>query len=44
MRPIKFNETAEMIARTDRILKADEEKRKEHEERMAWHRKQEHKG
>lgn len=38
------DETAAMIARTDRMLKADEEKRREHEEKMAWYRKQEHKG
>ena len=35
------DETAEMIARTNRMLKADEEKRKEHEEKMAWYKKQE---
>lgn len=32
------DETAEMIARTNKMLKADEEKRKEHEEKMAWYR------
>ena len=35
------DETAVMIARTNKMLKADEEKRKEHEEKMAWYRKQE---
>ena len=35
------DETAAMIARTNKMLKADEEKRKEHEEKMAWYKKQE---
>lgn len=35
------DETAAMIAKTNKMLKADEEKRKEHEEKMAWYRKQE---
>lgn len=34
------DETAAMIARNNKMLKADEEKRKEHEEKMAWYRKQ----
>mgnify|MGYP002510676700 CR=1 FL=1 len=34
------DETAAMIARTNKMLQADEEKRKEHEEKMAWYRKQ----
>lgn len=38
------DETAAMIARTSRMLKADEEKRREHEEKMTWYRKQERKG
>jgi len=35
------DEAAETIARTGRMLKADEEKRKAHEEKMEWYRKQE---
>ena len=33
-----------MIARANKMLKADEEKRKEDEEKMAWYKKQERKG
>ena len=40
-RMIEFkDETAAMIARTNKMLKADEEKRKKHEEKMEWYRKQ----
>lgn len=35
------DETAAMIARTNKMLQAEEEKRKAHEEKMAWCKKQE---
>lgn len=35
------DETAAMIARTNKMLQAEEEKRKAHEEKMAWYKKQE---
>lgn len=35
------DEAAEIIAKINKMLKADEEKRKEHEENMAWYRRQE---
>ncbi len=38
------DESAVMIARANKMLKADEEKRKEDEEKMAWYKKQERKG
>ena len=38
------DEVSEMIARTNAMLKRDEEHRKAHEEKMEWYRKQERKG
>ena len=38
------DEASEMIARTNAMLKRDEERRKAHEEKMEWHRRQERKG
>ena len=35
------DEASEMIARTNAMLKKDEEQRKAHEEKMEWYRKQE---
>lgn len=35
------DEAAAMIARTNKMLKVDEEKQKAHEDKMAWYRKQE---
>ena len=37
-------EATEMIARTNAMLKRDEERRKAHEEKMEWYRRQERKG
>ena len=38
------DEASEMIARTNAMLKRDEERRKAHEEKMEWYRRQERKG
>ena len=38
------DEASEMIARTNEKLKRDEERRKAHEEKMEWYRRQERKG
>lgn len=38
------DETSEMISRTNAMLQRDEERRKAHEEKMEWYRRQERKG